>query len=82
MKIVTAYDPKPIPPRQFDWSAADDGYEPGDPIGYGQTEAEAIEDLKRQIEDAADMVPNETHQRCFHCGVYADECQCDGGIAR
>lgn len=53
MKIVTTYDPKPIPPRQFDWSAADDGYEPGDPIGYGRTEAEAIEDLKRQIEESA-----------------------------
>lgn len=24
MKIVTAYDPPPIPMRQFDWSAIDD----------------------------------------------------------
>ena len=23
--------------------------------------------------------PNEIHQRCFHCGAYADECVCDGG---
>jgi hypothetical protein len=23
--------------------------------------------------------PNECHQRCWHCGAYADECQCSGG---
>lgn len=43
--IITYYDPKPIPLRRYDWSAARDGYEPGDPIGWGATEAEAIEDL-------------------------------------
>lgn len=50
-RIVTVYDPKPIPPRQFDWSATHDGYEPGDPIGFGRTEAEAIADLEREIEE-------------------------------
>jgi hypothetical protein len=27
-----------------------------------------------------DPVP-ETHERCMHCGAYADECMCDGGIS-
>src|ERR1035437_6782327 len=29
--IVTAFWMKPIPPRQFDWQATWDSYEPGDP---------------------------------------------------
>lgn len=48
MQIVTHYDPKPIPDRRFDWSAYDDrtyGGEPGEPVGFGTTEQEAIEDL-------------------------------------
>jgi hypothetical protein len=47
--IITRYWPKPIPLRQFDWSAVTDDYEPGDPIGYGRTEAEAINDLAMLI---------------------------------
>jgi len=39
----------PIPLRDWDWSAVEDGYEPGDPIGRGPTEAEAIIDLQEQI---------------------------------
>ena len=50
MTLVTAYDPPPIPPRQFDWSAWDsDTYEPGCPLGFGRTEQEAIDDLLAQI---------------------------------
>jgi hypothetical protein len=49
----TTYDPKPIPVRKFDWSATARDYEPGDPIGYGATESEAVKDLREQIEDAA-----------------------------
>ncbi len=45
MIVRTEYDPKPIPMRQFDWTAVSEDYEPGDPIGYGTTEAEAIADL-------------------------------------
>ena len=49
-KIVTNYWAKPIPDRQFDWSAWRDGDEPNDNgqmrIGYGRTEAEAIADLR------------------------------------
>jgi hypothetical protein len=56
MKIVTNFWMKPIPLRQFDWSAVDDDtYEGGEdsncPIGYGATEQEAIQDLKEQIEE-------------------------------
>jgi len=59
MKIVTHYDPKPIPSRRFDWSAVDDdtydvdcdenGYFSRCPIGYGSTEQEAIDDLMDQF---------------------------------
>ena len=52
MKIITSYWAKPIPLRQFDWSAVDDNYEPGCPIGYGATEDEAIADLLRETEEA------------------------------
>lgn len=52
MKIKTAYDPKPIPDRRFDWDAIDDDtYDgPGSPIGHGTTEQEAIRDLLEQLE--------------------------------
>jgi hypothetical protein len=49
-KIITDYWPKPIPPRQFDWTATFDGYEPGAPIGHGRTEPEAIADLLEQAD--------------------------------
>jgi hypothetical protein len=49
-QIVTRYDAKPIPVRQFDWSATMADYDIGHPIGYGATEAEAINDLILQLE--------------------------------
>lgn len=49
-KIVTKYDPPPIPFRDADWSAVYDDYDLGSPIGHGATEAEAIEDLKAETE--------------------------------
>ena len=49
--IRTEYWAKPIPLRQFDWSAVRDGYDGGDPVGYGRTEAEAIADLKMMEEE-------------------------------
>lgn len=52
MKIRTDFWPKPIPPRNFDWTAVDDDYEPGGPIGFGRTEQEAIDDLKAQVDEA------------------------------
>jgi len=63
MKIVTRYAPPPIGSRAFDcWSAVDadtydisgvdeEGIPYGNgPVGYGATEAEAIADLKEQME--------------------------------
>jgi hypothetical protein len=64
MKITTCFWPKPIPDRRYDWSAIDsdtydadcdqDGYFSHDPVGYGRTEAEAIQDLKDQLEARSD----------------------------
>jgi hypothetical protein len=63
MKIVTDYWAKPIPMRQFDWTATtddydadcdEDGYFSNHPVGYGRTEAEAIADLMAQIEERAE----------------------------
>ena len=51
MKIVTNFWIKPIPLRQFDWSAVTNNYEGGDPMGYGATEQEAIADLQEQQDD-------------------------------
>jgi len=53
MKIVTEFIYPPIPIRQFDWSAVDDdtydGANAGEPMGWGETEAEAVADLLEQI---------------------------------
>jgi len=48
-RIVTEFVYPPIPVRSFDWQAVEDGYESGDPIGRGPTEAAAIIDLQEQI---------------------------------
>jgi hypothetical protein len=49
-KIRTEYWPKPIPISNFDWSAVTEDYDLGSPIGYGRTEAEAINDLKLRLD--------------------------------
>jgi len=56
-KIITNHDFPPIPVRMFDWSAHRDGYEPGDPLGQGATEAEAIADLLDQEAEDAEEAP-------------------------
>lgn len=38
----------PIPMAGFDWQATFDGYDPGDPIGYGPTRDRAVSDLIEQ----------------------------------
>lgn len=43
--IITSHVFPPIPLRQFDWSAARDGYEPGNLMGWGPTEADAVSNL-------------------------------------
>ena len=41
----------PIPMPNFDWCAYLDGREEAGPIGWGETEAEALADLDRQLEE-------------------------------
>lgn len=50
-KIETVHDPKSIPVRNYDWEATHVDYEEGDPIGYGETKEQAIEDLIDQLRD-------------------------------
>jgi hypothetical protein len=53
MNIRTWYEHPPIPDRRFDWGAVDDDtYEPGMPIGWGETESEAVADLLEQLLEA------------------------------
>jgi hypothetical protein len=54
MKTVTFFVHPPIPDRSHDWTAIGEDYEPGDPIGWGATEAEAVADLAGQLADEAD----------------------------
>jgi hypothetical protein len=51
IKIITSYDFPPIPLRRFDWSAYQDGWEPGAPLGRGATKEAAIADPLEQLED-------------------------------
>ena len=51
-KIVTSYQYPPVPTRVCDWAAYTTDYEGGDPIGYGPTEAAAIQDLLDQLDYA------------------------------
>ena len=45
MKIITACVYPPIPIRQYDWNAVREDYDEGDPVGWGATEQEAINEL-------------------------------------
>jgi hypothetical protein len=49
MKILTHYDPPPIPWRDHDWSAVDD-------------EQEAIDDLMAKMNDCEDAQEHELEQ--------------------
>jgi len=51
MDIKTDFVFPPIPVRDHDWCAYIDGQEEDGPYGWGRTEAEAIRDLKEQLED-------------------------------
>jgi hypothetical protein len=50
MKIITAFVYPPIPIRRYDWSAVREGYDEGDPVGWGATEQEAINELLKMEE--------------------------------
>jgi len=49
VNVITDYVHPPIPVRQYDWQAWVDGDEEG-PKGWGVTEQEAINNLKRELE--------------------------------
>lgn len=53
-RIITKNECPPIPDRRFDWVAYHDGEEETGHAGWGATEAEAIEDLKRLDEERAE----------------------------
>lgn len=60
MKIITLYEPPPIPDRRWDWIAYDDdtyGGEPGDPVGRGRTEREAVEDFLERVDRVSAAAP-------------------------
>lgn len=71
MNIKTDFWQKPYPDRRFDWSAIDDDTYDGAPeshcpVGYGATEEEAINDLKRQLQEAYEAsLTEEEWQREF-----------------
>jgi hypothetical protein len=50
-KIITRFDPPPIPVRHFDWRAYEDDGVHENMVGWGSTEQEAKEDLERLIEE-------------------------------
>jgi hypothetical protein len=50
MNIKTSFVYPPIPVRDFDWQAYEPGYEPGDALGHGATEEQAIADLLAQLQ--------------------------------
>lgn len=49
MTIVVSYLCPPVPSRAWDYSATLASYEPGEPIGYGETEDLARTDLLAQL---------------------------------
>ena len=51
MKIITEFVYPPIPIRRYDWSAVREGYDEGDPVGWGRTEQEAINELLEMEEE-------------------------------
>lgn len=51
MKITTQHVYPPIPIRTRDWMACLEDSDGDGPQGWGKTEAEAIADLKQQLED-------------------------------
>lgn len=63
-RIIATYDPPPIPIRNHDWSATLDGYDAGDPIGWGRTREEAVADLEEQLAEQASTYLEEIEARC------------------
>jgi hypothetical protein len=54
MIVRTSPQYPPIPVRDFDWQAYEPGYEPGDALGHGATEEQAIAELLAAMDLPAD----------------------------
>jgi hypothetical protein len=52
-KVNISHIKPPVPSRQYDYRATFDGYDEGDPMGYGPTAQAAFDDLMAIAEDAA-----------------------------
>ena len=63
-RIITTYDPPPIPTRNHDWTAVLSDYDAGDPIGWGRTRDEAVADLEEQLRDQANVYLEQIEARC------------------
>jgi hypothetical protein len=50
-KIIVIHFPKPIPTDRYDWEAVEDGYDKGDPIGFGASKQEAIDHLNERLDE-------------------------------
>jgi hypothetical protein len=70
MRIDVHFEYPPIPDRNFDWCATFDGYEPGDPMGWGRDAEKAVIDLFSNLSlyenhpaygEAFDGVPYPSH---------------------
>jgi hypothetical protein len=56
MKVITDFVSPPVPSRNFDWTATQEFYEPGDVIGRGPTKDAAIKDLLTQLQEQREEV--------------------------
>lgn len=68
MKIKTYYERPPIPRRDFDWAALDvdtyDGAEGSNgPIGWGETEEKAVDDLLERFKSTWERERDETERK-------------------
>ena len=73
-RIVTTFDPPPIPVRNCDWSATLDSYDAGDPIGFGRTREEAVADLEEQLADRACEYADRIAARCVEMSEDMKRC--------
>jgi hypothetical protein len=71
MNIKTRFEYPPIPIRAHDWYAWDDDtYDgPGSPLGTGESEQQAVEDLLSQVEDCGPLLDSDNV--CASCGAEA-----------
>jgi DnaJ-class molecular chaperone len=88
MRIKTHYSPSPIPNRSCDWTAYDDDtYDGsiGQPLGYGKTERDAIDDLLEQMDCETCGGAGETVHRGYGgdpVNDYAKPCGACNGTGR